>query len=260
MELENYRLYIFIGLVAVLGLAEFALPIYKNRAHTLWRWTTNFGLSFFSTAIVRFMFPFVAVGFAQLMASEGIGLFNWLQFNDYFVLIVSVLLLDMAIYWQHVLAHKWPLLWRLHKVHHSDQQMDVSTAVRFHPFEIIFSMLYKFVVIALIGASPMAVILFELILSSGALFNHSNIRISKRLDKVLQYIIVTPNMHRIHHSDKRVETDSNYGFSISLWDRLFASYTANYDADRNIDIGLKESVDQPTYNFLWSLKFPFKKK
>lgn len=260
MDLENYRLYIFIGLVAVLGLAEFALPICKNRQHTLWRWTTNFGLSFFSTAIVRFMFPFAAAGFAQYIASEGIGLFNWLHFQDYFALIAAVLLLDMAIYWQHVLAHKWPLLWRLHKVHHSDQQMDVSTAVRFHPFEIMFSMLFKFAVIAALGAPPMAVILFELILSSGALFNHSNIRIPKTLDRLLQYIIVTPNMHRIHHSDKRVETDSNYGFSISLWDRIFASYTANFDADKDITIGLKESADQPTYNFLWNLKFPFKKK
>lgn len=260
MELENYRLYIFIGLVALLGLVEFALPIYKDHQHKLSRWTTNFGLSFFSTAIVRFAFPFAATGFALFIEERGIGLFNWLHFNHYFVLIVAVLLLDMAVYWQHVLAHKWPLLWRLHKVHHSDQQMDVSTAVRFHPFEIIFSMLYKFVMIALIGAPAMAVILFELILSSGALFNHSNIRIGKWLDRILQLFIVTPNMHRIHHSDKQVETDSNYGFSISLWDRLFNSYTANFDADRDIQIGLKQTANEPTYNFLWNLKFPFKKK
>lgn len=259
MDLENYRLYIFIGLVVLLALIELAIPIYKDRKHLLARWTTNFGLSFFSTFIIRLGFPFAAVGFAQLMADQGIGLFNILHFQDVFALIASVLLLDMAIYWQHVLSHKWPLLWRLHKVHHSDEQMDVSTAVRFHPIEIIFSMFYKFMVIGILGTSAEAVILFELILSSGALFNHSNIRFSKGVDKLLQYIIVTPNMHRIHHSDERHETDSNYGFSLSIWDRLFGSYIANFDADRKIKIGLKQSADQPTHNILWSLLFPFKK-
>lgn len=259
MELENYRLYIFIGLVLLLAVAEMLLPIYKNRQKTLSRWVTNFGLSFFSTLIIRLAFPFAATGFALWVESQGIGLFNWQHFNDWVSLIASVFLLDMAIYWQHVLAHKWPLLWRLHRVHHSDKQMDVSTAVRFHPLEIIFSMFYKFCVIALLGAPAMAVILFELILSSGALFNHSNIRIGKGLDRVLQAFIVTPNMHRIHHSDEQIETDSNYGFSISLWDRIFGSYTQNNDADRDINIGLKQSADEPTHNFIWSLKFPFKK-
>lgn len=260
MSLEDNRLYIFLGLVAVLSVAEFLLPIYKDRQHLAARWASNFGLSFFSTLLMRIAFPFAAAGFASLVAEQGYGLFNWWHFNDYFALIISVLLLDMAIYWQHVLSHKWPLLWRLHKVHHSDAQMDVSTAVRFHPFEIMFSMLYKFVFILLIGPPYMAVILFEIILSSGALFNHSNIRIPKGLDRLLQLLIVTPNMHRIHHSDERQETDSNYGFSISIWDRVFGSYIANFDADRKINIGLKESNDKPTHNFVWLLKFPFGKK
>lgn len=260
MNLEDYRLYIFIGLVALLAVVEFAVPIYTDRKHKLSRWGTNFGLSFLSTAILRFSYLPSAAGFAIYLEHQGVGLLNWLQFNEYVSLIASVFLLDMAIYWQHVLSHKWPLLWRLHKVHHSDAQMDLSTAVRFHPFEIMFSMFYKFIVITLLGAPAMAVILFELILSSGALFNHSNIRIDKPLDRLLQFLIVTPNMHRIHHSDKQVETDSNYGFSISLWDRLFGSYTQNFDADRDINIGLKQSLDQPTHNFLWSLKFPFWRK
>lgn len=260
MTLEDNRLYIFIGLVAILSVAEFLLPIYKNRQHLLARWATNFGVSFLSVLLMRVAFPFVATGVAIFAEEQGIGLFNWLHFNDFFALISAILLLDMAIYWQHVLSHKWPLLWRLHKVHHSDAQMDVSTAVRFHPLEIMFSMFYKMMFILLIGPTYIAVILFEIILSSGALFNHSNIRIPKNLDKVLQLLIVTPNMHRIHHSDIRVETDSNYGFSLSIWDRMFSSYIANFDADRDINIGLKESVDKPTYSLLWILKFPFTKK
>ncbi len=259
MTLEDSRIYIFAALVALFALFEFLIPIYKDRKHLTFRWLSNFGLSFSSTAILIFAFPFLAVEFATIMKANNIGLFNWIGFDGGLAVIVTVLLLDMGIYWQHVLAHKWPLFWRLHRVHHSDAQMDVSTAVRFHPIEIIVSMGLKFAAIALIGAPALAVILFELILSSGALFNHSNIRISKKRDKWLQYIVVTPNMHRIHHSDKPHETDSNYGFSTSIWDRLFGSYTPNYDADRDIKIGLKQTAKQKTHDLLWCLKYPFKK-
>ncbi len=259
MILEAYRLYIFGGLVALLALVEFIFPIYSGYKHRLERWVTNFGLSFLSIVILRVSFPFLAVGFASWAKVHEVGLFNYFEFDGYFATILAIALLDMGIYWQHVLAHHWPLLWALHKVHHSDGQMDLSTAVRFHPLEIIFSMLFKFLMIGLIGAPAVAVLLFELILSSGALFNHSNIRISKNVDKWLQFFVVTPNMHRIHHSDIQVETDSNYGFSISLWDRLFKSYNANYDADRQINIGLKQTAKQTNYKILWCLKFPFKK-
>ncbi|NRA88113.1 MAG: sterol desaturase family protein [Rhizobiales bacterium] len=259
MTLEESRLYIFIATIALLALFEFIIPIFSDYKHRLWRWTTNFSLSFISVAILRFSFPFLAAGFATLMETHNIGLFNWLGLQGVTVIIISVLLLDVGIYGQHVLSHKIPILWRLHRLHHSDTQMDLSTAVRFHPIEIIFSMLFKFVLIAILGTPAIAVVIFELILSSGALFNHSNIRFSKKVDKWLQKIIVTPNMHRIHHSDNPVETDSNYGFSITLWDKIFNSYTENFDADYKVNTGLKVSDKQETHKIIWALKFPFSK-
>lgn len=257
MTLQDYRLYIFVGLVALLAVIEFAWPIYRHKQRTYSRWGTNFGLSFFSVALVKYSYLPAAAAFALYIETQNIGLFNWLNIDGALAIILSVILLDVAIYGQHVLSHKWQFLWRFHRVHHSDGQMDVSTAVRFHPIEIFLSLFYKFVLISLLGAPALAVVIFELILSSGALFNHSNIRFGKRIDRYLQYIVVTPNMHRIHHSDDKQQTDSNYGFSISLWDRLFSSYTANYDADKDINIGLKESAGQKTQNFIWCLKFPF---
>lgn len=257
MTLQDYRLFIFVGLVAALAVIEFALPIYRHKKHTYSRWGTNFGLSFFSVALVKYSYLPAAAAFALYIKTQNIGLINWLEIDGVLAIVISVILLDVAIYWQHVLSHKWSFLWRFHRVHHSDGEMDVSTAVRFHPIEIFLSLFYKFLLITLFGAPVIAVVIFELILSSGALFNHSNIRFSKKLDRFIQYFVVTPNMHRIHHSNKKYETDSNYGFSITLWDRLFNSYTANYDADKDIDIGLKESAEQKTYNFIWCLKFPF---
>lgn len=257
MDLQEYRLYIFVCLVAFLALLEFAWPIYRNKKHTLPRWGTNFGLSFFSIAMLKISYLPAAASFALYIEQQNFGLFNWLSFGGILAVTISVILLDMAIYWQHVLSHKWPWLWRLHKMHHSDSHMDVSTAVRFHPVEILLSLFYKFFLIGLLGAPALAVVIFELILSSGALFNHSNIRVGKTLDKYLQYILVTPNMHHIHHSKLKIETDSNYGFSISLWDRIFSSYTPNYDANKDIDVGLLESSQEKTHNFIWCLKFPF---
>lgn len=259
MTLEDSRLYIFVGLVALLALAEFIFPIYKERKQIMTRWLSNFSLSFINVAVLRLIFPFLAAQFAIMMSEYQIGMLNVVGFSGVLTVILAIILLDLAIYWQHILSHKWPLLWRLHKVHHSDQDIDLSTAIRFHPLEIMLSMGFKFILIAIIGAPVLAVVIFELILSSGSLFNHSNIRFSARFDRLMQWVVVTPNMHRIHHSDQPIETNSNYGFSISLWDRLFGSYIPNFDADRDIKIGLQESAEQKTNNLFWCLIFPFKK-
>lgn len=171
----------------------------------------------------------------------------------------TLLFLDFAIYCQHILMHKWPLLWRLHKVHHTDLEFDATTAVRFHPLEIVLSMLYKVVCIVLIGGNPEAIIVFEIFLNGAATFNHSNVRISDKVDKVLRWLIITPDMHRIHHSAEPAETDSNYGFSVSWWDRLCRTYTAEpKQSQTTMTIGLNAYRKRDELGFMQCLLIPFK--
>jgi sterol desaturase/sphingolipid hydroxylase (fatty acid hydroxylase superfamily) len=186
------------------------------------------------------------------------GLLNWFAAPDWLAIIATVLFLDFAIYLQHILSHKWSLLWRLHQIHHTDLAFDASTAVRFHPLEIIISMFYKVLCIFLIGANPFAVIVFEIILNGTATFNHSNVNIPAAIDKKLRWLIITPDMHRIHHSTIVNETDSNYGFSISFWDRLCGTYTAKPEQpQQSMGIGLKGYPEQSELSFKKLLLLPF---
>jgi sterol desaturase/sphingolipid hydroxylase (fatty acid hydroxylase superfamily) len=196
---------------------------------------------------------------AALIAGEsGYGLLNLWQFPDVVRIISTLLVLDFAIYGQHIVMHKWPLMWRLHKIHHSDLEFDATTAVRFHPLEILLSMLYKAVCIVLIGAHPGAVIAFEVILNAAATFNHSNIAIPEAIDKKLRWLLITPDMHRIHHSAEPAETDSNYGFSISWWDRLCKTYTAEPKLPQTtLTIGLKSYRKQAGLSFNRLIVIPF---
>jgi sterol desaturase/sphingolipid hydroxylase (fatty acid hydroxylase superfamily) len=175
-------------------------------------------------------------------------------------IIVTLLILDVAIYGQHIVLHKWPVFWRLHQVHHTDLEFDATTAVRFHPIEIMISMIYKGLCIFLIGANPVAVIAFEIILNGAATFNHSNINISETLEKKLRWLIITPDMHRIHHSTIPGETDSNYGFSISCWDRLFKTYTPDPTfTQTTMDIGLWPFREVTELGFMQLMLLPFKR-
>ena len=188
------------------------------------RWPQNIGIVAINTALVRILFPAAAVGAALWAAESDIGLFHWVVVPHWAMIALSVILLDLLIYGQHVVMHKVPLLWRLHRMHHIDRDVDFTTALRFHPVEIILSAGIKFLAVIVLGAPAVAVILFEVILNSSAMFNHGNVRLGVAFDRILRTIIVTPDMHRVHHSVISRETNSNYGFALAVWDRLFGTY------------------------------------
>ncbi len=225
------------------------------------RWLVNLGLAFFNMALMRVTVGGLAYISAIHAAENSWGLLNQLLLPEGLNVLLTLLALDFAIYCQHIISHKWPLLWRLHQVHHTDLEFDATTAVRFHPLEILISMFYKVACIYALGADPAAVIVFEVLLNASATFNHSNINIPVKLDKLLRWLIITPDMHRIHHSTIPCERDSNYGFSISLWDRLCRTYTAApRKAQTEMDIGLKKLRDTQQVGFFKMLVLPFKNK
>ena len=211
-----------------------------------------------NTILLRTILPLAAVSAAAIANMHGWGLFNKLGVNSWLAGILSFLLLDLLIYFQHRLMHSIPLLWRVHRVHHSDTRFDVTTGVRFHPFEILLSMLVKILAVILLGVPVLAVVVFEVVLSSSSLFNHGNVLIPTRLDHYLRLLLVTPDMHRVHHSVVKDETNSNYGFNLPWWDRLFATYRAQPEVGHaKIIIGLKEFRSEDFVNLLWLLKQPF---
>ncbi len=252
------RLGMFIGTFAVMALLEWRRPRRPLRAPKAQRWLTNVGLVVLNSAFLRLAFPVLAVGTALYARDRGWGLFNMVDLPTWLEITLAVVLLDMAIYVQHVAAHKIPVLWRLHQVHHADPDIDLTTGARFHPLEIAFSMLYKMAMVIVLGAHPVAVILFEIILSSAAMFNHANVALPERLDRLLRLIIVTPDFHRVHHSVIHRETDSNYGFNLSIWDHLFHTYTAQpRDGHLGMTIGLKQYPGLEPARLDWCLMRPF---
>jgi sterol desaturase/sphingolipid hydroxylase (fatty acid hydroxylase superfamily) len=188
------------------------------------RWASNLGLVLLNTVILRLLFPLAAVGVAAFAARNGWGLVNHFQVPFWLAVPLAVIAMDFVIWLQHVMVHAVPALWRLHRVHHADLDYDVTTGARFHPIEIILSMLIKFATIVVLGPPVVAVVIFEVLLNATAMFNHGNIRLPARLDKVLRRVVVTPDMHRVHHSIEDDETNSNFGFNLTWWDRLFGTY------------------------------------
>ena len=223
------------------------------------RWVSNVALSFINTAVLRFAFPMLAVGLAALMESRGWGVFNLLALPAWLELVAAVVLLDLAIYVQHVIFHKVPMLWRLHRLHHADIDIDVTTGVRFHPIEILLSMLIKFAMVALLGPAAVAVMVFEVLLNAISMFNHGNIRLPIALDTWVRRFVVTPDMHRVHHSVYRYETDSNFGFNLAVWDRLFGTYRAQPDDGHEaMAIGIETFRERREYGLLRLLAQPFR--
>jgi len=254
------RLLIFLCVLVLMGSLEYVIPRKARQAHRPSRWFTNMALSVLGALSIRFLLPIVAVGAAVFAEQQAWGLFNVVRVPLWAELFGAILILDLLIYWQHVASHFVPLLWRFHKVHHADIDVDVTTAVRFHPGEIMLSMMYKIVCILLLGPELVAVIAFEILLNASALFNHSNIAITPRLDRYLRWLIVTPDMHRVHHSTVVPETNSNFGFSLSIWDRVFASYVAQPRKDHeNMTTGLAEYQQVDTAGLLWCLSLPFRR-
>lgn len=220
------RLSAFLGVLALMMLWELAAPCRRVEIPRLLRWSNNLALVALDAALLRLAFPVLAVGAAVWAADRGWGLFSLVPLPGWLAGILAFLFLDLAIYLQHVVFHAVPVLWRLHRMHHADLEFDATTGVRFHPVEILLSMALKLALVVALGAPPLAVLAFEVALNAAALFNHANIRLPGRLDAALRLVIVTPDMHRIHHSCDPAETNSNYGFNLPWWDRAFGTYRA----------------------------------
>ena len=234
------RMSFFLGIFAVMALWEFVAPRRALTISKVLRWTNNLGLVFFNTFLLRLLFPVAAVGVAVFSSEQGWGLFNYYDVPPVVAIISSVVVMDFIIYLQHVMVHAIPVLWRLHRVHHADLDYDVTTGARFHPIEIILSMLIKFATIFLLGPPVVAVVIFEVVLNATAMFNHSNVRLNLIVDKWLRLLVVTPDMHRVHHSIEDDETNSNFGFSLPWWDRLFGTYRDQPRAGhQNMIIGIR---------------------
>jgi sterol desaturase/sphingolipid hydroxylase (fatty acid hydroxylase superfamily) len=218
------RLFAFASIFAVMAAWEIAAPRRDQRIGRGTRWPSNIGVVVLDTVLVRLLFPTTAVGLALVAEAQGWGLFHALALPIWVSVPLAVLALDLAIYLQHVLFHAVPALWRLHRMHHADLEFDVTTGARFHPIEILLSMGIKLGVVAALGAPAVAVLAFEVLLNATSMFNHSNVRMPIWLDRVLRWIVVTPDMHRVHHSIAARETNSNFGFNLPWWDRLFGTY------------------------------------
>lgn len=257
------RLTIFLGLFALFACAEQLAPRRKRQLPRAGRWTTNLAITVLNTLTLRALaigLPLLSVGAALDAQAKNWGLFNALALPSWLEIMLTILILDFAIWLQHLVTHKVPVLWRLHRVHHADRDMDVTTAVRFHPVEIALSMLLKIGLIYLLGPAAVAVVLFEVILNGTAMFNHSNLRLPLPLDRILRQVLVTPDMHRVHHSIRREEHDSNYGFALAIWDRLFGTYVAQPAKGHDkMTVGLQWQNGSPA-RLGWSLLLPFKGK
>jgi sterol desaturase/sphingolipid hydroxylase (fatty acid hydroxylase superfamily) len=254
------------GVFAAIFLAMAAIELLRPKRRLSMskgrRWLTNLGIAAVDTLMLRLMtlvaVPIAAVAAAFYAQEHGLGLLNNVSWPGWVKVTVALLVLDLAIWFQHLVSHKVPIFWRLHQVHHADRDIDVTTAVRFHPVEIALSMLWKIVVVLPLGASPFAVFLFEVILNGCATFNHANIALPAWLDRVLRIFIVTPDMHRVHHSVLTSEHDRNYGFNLSIWDRLFHTYLAEPSAGQEgMTIGLTPYQSEAPTRLGWSLWLPF---
>lgn len=262
--LENepvIRLAAFGGILLGMIAWELYAPRRVQRNDRLARWPGNLGVVALDTLIVRLLLPAAAVGVAVVADTRGWGLFNVGALPAWLVIVASIVLLDLAIYFQHVLFHRVPILWRLHRMHHADLELDVTTGVRFHPLEVLLSMLIKLAVIITIGAPAVAVLIFEVLLNATSMFNHGNVRIPRRIDAMLRWLIVTPDMHRVHHSILRRETNSNFGFNLPWWDRVFGTYRAQpSDGHDAMTLGIEQFRDPRELRLDRMLLQPFRRK
>ena len=265
-DMENeatIRLGVFLGLFVLFAGIEFLAPRKARAIPRARRWITNWAIVVIDTLALRLfalLMPLLAVGAAMDAQVQGWGLFNLIGWPVWLEFVAAVLILDLAIWFQHLVTHKVPVLWRLHRVHHADRDMDVTTAIRFHPVEILLSMLYKIGLVYLLGPSAVAVVVFEVLLNVTALFNHANIALPRPLDAVVRAVLVTPDMHRVHHSVHRDEHDSNYGFALSIWDRMFGTYIAQpREGHDDMAVGLEWQDDRPA-RLGWALSLPFVRK
>ncbi|PSB01010.1 sterol desaturase family protein [Merismopedia glauca] len=261
MSESEIRLSVFLGVLLLMAVLELIIPRRKLSISKLIRWASNLGIVILNTALLRVILPLTAVKMAIISQDYNWGLFNVVSIPVWASILLSVIILDCLIYWQHVSFHKIPLFWQLHKVHHADLDFDVTTGLRFHPLEIILSMGIKILAVILLGCPPLAVVIFEVILNASSMFNHSNIYIHPPLDKFLRLWIVTPDMHRVHHSNIPSETNSNYGFNLSWWDFLFKTYRPQPElGHETMNIGLSTFASHKVAYLHWMLALPWIKQ
>jgi len=253
------RLSLFGGVFVVMAMWELLLPRRPQAIGRGWRWPNNLGVVAVDTLLVRVLLPITTVGLAFVAEARGFGLFNMIALPAWASIVAAVIILDLAIYLQHVLFHAVPALWRLHRMHHADLEFDVSTGVRFHPIEIVLSAVIKLAVVAALGASPIAVLIFEVLLNATTMFNHGNVRMPRGLDRALRWIVVTPDMHRVHHSIVSRETNSNFGFNLPWWDFLFGTYRAQPGAGHDaMTIGIEQFRERRELGLVRMLLQPFR--
>ncbi len=244
MSASSLRLSLFLFTLASCALTERLLPRRARVAPAAPRWGANLALMLLGSLAVRFLLPLAALETASRAEAARVGLMNIVAMPSLLKIILTVVLFDLLIYWQHRLFHTVPVLWRMHAVHHTDLDLDAGSAVRFHPLEILVSMLIKMAAVVILGASAAGVLIFEAILSTAAIFHHSNTALPLPLDAALRRLTVTPDMHRVHHSPNRLETDSNFSFNLTIWDRLFGTYRAQpLELHESMKLGLPEDRD-----------------
>lgn len=255
------RLSFFFGIFAVIAVWEILLPRRQLTVSKGTRWFSNLGLVVFNSFVLRVIFPTAAVGIAVLSEQQGWGLLHYYELSFWVSAVIAVIAMDFVIYLQHVMVHAIPVLWRLHRVHHADLDYDVTTGARFHTIEIILSMLIKFVTIMVLGPPVVAVVIFEVILNATAMFNHGNIYIPEKIDRILRLLVVTPDMHRVHHSVHAPLANSNFGFNLPWWDRIFGTYFAQPpEGHTEMEIGLDTFRDPREVDRLpGMLMLPFRK-
>jgi sterol desaturase/sphingolipid hydroxylase (fatty acid hydroxylase superfamily) len=252
------RLSFFFLIFAIIAIWELLAPRRALTTSKTSRWLSNLAITFLNPATVRLVFPILAVSMALKAQQNGWGLLNHYNLPFWPAMVVAVVVLDFATYLQHVMFHAVPLLWRLHMVHHADLDFDVTTGLRFHPIEMILSMGIKLAVVVVFGPPAMAVLTFEVILNATAMFNHGNIRLPLKIDRVLRFLVVTPDMHRVHHSLLPPEANTNFGFNLPWWDRLFGTYRDQpTEGHEGMSIGLRQFRDVRRLTFPWLLVLPF---
>jgi len=254
------RMGCFAAIFALAAIAEAVAPRRALSVSKARRWFANLAMQAIDAVIPRLIFPLLPMGLAMFMADRGWGLLNVFPIASTAAIVIGVAALDLTLYFQHVLFHRTPLLWRLHKVHHTDQDIDVTTGLRFHPLEIILSLIIKLAVVAAIGPPAAAVLIFEVLLNGASMFNHGNLRIPLLWDRIIRAVLVTPDMHRVHHSVIVRETNSNYGFSVPWWDHLFGTYRDQpAEGHDGMRIGLKGYHDDRSLSLSSLLVMPFVK-
>jgi sterol desaturase/sphingolipid hydroxylase (fatty acid hydroxylase superfamily) len=252
------RVGFFAAIFSAMTLLETIAPRRNLLTSKRKRWVCNLLMQVIDVAVLRFLLPVFPVGIAIMCAARGWGLLNNVSVLPALAYIIGIVALDLTIYLQHRIFHSMPLFWRVHMVHHTDRDIDVTTGLRFHPLEMIISLAIKLAVVAALGAPPLAVLTFEILLNGTTMFNHGNLRLPLGADRIVRMIVVTPDMHRVHHSVLRFETNSNYGFNFSFWDRLFGTYRDQPAAGHDeMKIGLNGYDDERPLRILPMLLLPF---